>query len=613
MNISNSNPKVFDTFSQADLTVHHCQAGYDPFDTKQVVVWCRRPALTGFFELQQRADHRTLVSGPMKYFGVNAWGWHEWIADLTAFQEPGLYRLWVTTGSGYMAHTDDFRIVSNLHEKLAHKATAHIHRKRCGVLCHPHDAWIRSTEQDTFGERIRHVDVSGGWHDACDDSKWVIISAMPCIDALVDTWRSLRPSWKGTGETLSFPLAEAYWEVQWLLKMLKPDGSFYYAVLDWKKQWNARLQRWCLTPWAYDGFHEYDVLEDDDRWLIDEWGSGKINTLLGIQNLCPSTPEMYHALAAATLLRFAEAIREFDALIADQCHAAGKRILAWLEGRPIAPFQFIYTRAALARAHLSLARIERNEEHLSVAETYIEEVLALQQPSGWFAAAEGFACCEMQPQQSEDRVATDYPFNYITALLCYLEECPQGRLAPIVQEALTSFFQFSKSLMSKSGAFEHLPEYVEGRIPNPLLTTSSHGYNSWFLVTAYLMAWGSRLLSDPSLGRLAQRQVQWVLGANPRGMSFMIGIGSRRAALQPLFVHADRRDVLWGITNGIYLPGGAADFTGGHGATVTDPEFVNAGLSEEGGYDAAAEEPWLTPTGWFLAANAQLAKLQQTL
>lgn len=601
-------PKEFDTHSRADLTIHHSQAGYDPLGHKEVVVWCRRPALNGFFELQQGTDHKTLLAGPMRSLGVNAWGWHEWVADLSAWRQPGHYRLWVTTGSGYMAETNDLLIVENLHEKLAHKAAKHIHRKRCGILCHPHDAWVRSRDQATFGEPLRQVDVSGGWHDACDDSKWVFISGIPCIEALADAWHYLRPAWKGAAEPLPYPLAEACWEVDWLLKMLKPDGSFYYAVLDWKKQWNTKLGRWCLIPWAYDGFQKYDALEEDRRWLIEEWGSGQVNDLIGIENLCPSTPEMYHALAAAMLLRFAQVVQEHDQSRSQSCVEAAKSILGWLENREIKPFQWIYTQGALARAWISLYEMEKEEEHLARAELHLQEILCLQDERGWFRAAMDFVCCEMHPGKNEDRVATDYPFNYVLALLRYLEEVPSGRLAERCRGALQSFLQFSKELMSRSGAFEHLPEYADKAKPDPLLRTTVHGYNSWFLVTSVLMAWGARILNDPELRRLAERQVQWVLGANPRAMSFMIGIGNRRAARQPLFVHEDRRDVTWGITNGIYMPGAACDFSGGHGVAPTDPDFIHAGLSEEGGYDAAAEESWLNPTGWFLAANVQLAR-----
>ena len=601
--------KTFDNFSQADLTLHHCQVGYEATGSKLVVAWCRRPALHGFFELQQLSDHKTLFSGPLRSAGLNLWGWHEWVADLTEWQEPGQYRLWVTTGSGYMAETNDFRIVQGLHEKLAHKAAKHIHKKRCGVMCHPHDAWVRSQDQATFGEPLRHVDVSGGWHDACDDSKWIIISSSPCIEALADAWHYLKPDWKGTNEPLPYALAEAWWGVEWMLKMLKPDGSFYYAVLDWKKQWNTKLKRWCFLPWAYDGFHEYDVLEDDQRWLLEDWGSGVINDLMGIKNLCPSTPEMYHALAAAAILRFAEVVRYHDPACSDRCVAAGKSVIGWLEGREIQPFQWIYSQAALARAWMSLHQIEKQAEQLAKAEQHLGEVLALQNEKGWFHTAKDFPCCEMEPSRSEDRVAGDYAFNYVLALLRYIEVYPEGRLHAPCREALTRFFAFSKRLMARSGAFQQLPEYTEKEKPEPLVRNTCHGFNAWFLLTGILMAMGSRLLGDPELRRLAERQVHWVLGANPRAMSFMIGIGNRRAARNPLFVHADGRDILWGITTGVYVSGGAADFSGGHAPADFDPDFVHAGRSVEGGYDAGAEESWLTTTGWFLAANVQLSLL----
>ena len=586
---------------EAELLIHESQVGYSAAGSKFVVVSCEPPAAHGNFELQEPGSHETRFAGSLEYIG-HQWGRHCWKADFSGFRNTGKWRLWAHTGSGYEGAIE-ITIRSNLHAELAEKAAKHFHRKRCGVLCHTHDAVIRSTLQKDFGKPICHLDVTGGWHDAHDDNKWIFM-AWSGVDALCETWETLRPDWSGANEPLPFLLAEAWWEVEWFLKMQKKDGSFYYAVLDWKKRRDLQSGRWLMSPWAYDGFHNYDVLTEDARWLLDEWRPGEVNRMMGLKNLCPSTPEMYFAQTAACMAKFAAQVVYFDKLQAKKVCAAVKRTLGWLEKRKPIPAQEIYTEAATAQVHLELHKVYPKGGHLRQAENGLRKVIALQTTDGWFQASLNFACLESEPTKSDDRILIDTPFSYVIPLLRYLRDHPGGELANAIQDSLKSFFQGIKTHISSSGAYGQMTQYrTDGGLPGPVPPNAPGGLNAWFLAVGYLCALGSTILKDAELRIIAERQVQWVLGVNPFAMSYMAGVGRRHSTKNPLFVHRDGRDVLWGIATGV-MCGGGADY----GVTdIVDTGAMRGGLSEVGGYDASTEETWLNTTAWFLAVNAMLS------
>ena len=586
---------------QANLLIHESQAGYAAVGSKFAVISCGPPAAHGNFEIQQPESHETRFAGKLEYVGQQ-WGRHCWRADFSTFCEPGKWRMWAHTGSGYETSAEII-IRSDLHAELAEKAAKHFHRKRCGVLCHTHDGVIRSTRQKDFGKPIRHLDVTGGWHDAHDDNKWIFM-AWSGVDALCETWETLRPNWSGANEPLPFLLAEAWWEVEWFLKMQKEDGSFYYAVLDWKKRRDPDTGRWLMSPWAYDGFHNYDVLTEDARWLLDEWRSGAVNRLMGLKSLCPSTPEMYFAQTAACMAKFAAQVLALDPKLAERVSTAVKRTLGWLEKRKPLPAQLIYTEAALAGTHLDLHKVHPQAGHLSKAEKLLQNVLSLQSPEGWFHAAPRFACLEADPAKTDDRILIDTPFSYVIPLLRYLREHRRGLLVKEIRAALGSFFQGIKTHIENSGAYGQMPQYrTDGTPPAPLPPEAPGGLNAWFLSVGALCALGSQVLQDMELRTIAERQVQWVLGVNPFAMSYLAGIGRRHSTKNPLFVHRDGRDVLWGIATGI-MGGGGADYGS---PAPANSDAIRGGLSEIGGYDASTEETWLNTTAWFLSVNSLLA------
>lgn len=587
-----------DAYLKQDLTIHECQAGYSTLAAKRAIVTSSRVTLSGSFELQIGENRLPVFLKEMKYAGL-LWGRYCWEVDFSEYTTPGTYRLWVHAGSG-LETSVEIKIRDSLHLELSEKAAKHFHRKRCGVLCHTHDGWIRSTLQDDFGKRIKHINATGGWHDAHDDNKWVFMS-WAGIYSLCRLWENLKPSWRCGNEPLPFPLAEAWWEVEWLLRMQKSDGSFFYGVFDFKKRWNYLTNQWTFSPWAYDGCHTYDTLADDERWILDCWEPGYANAIFGLQGLAPSTPQMYFAQTAASMAYFARLVKAFDESISERAFEAVEKTLAWLKANPPPDYQHLTTLSATASIHLELSLAGYGDKHMTQAETLIKEVLGLQQLDGSFSAEANLPCLETDPAHGDDRVHIDTPFAYILPLLHYVENHRSGGLLSRVTSSLRSFFNSLKSVITQSGPYGQMPEYCFDRMPDPI-PHSAAGLNCWFLATGYLCAYGSRLLEDQELQKIASSQVQFVLGANPGAMCYMAGIGRRRICKHALFVHADGRDIFGGISVGIFS-GSSPDY----GAVIPNLKGLRIGLSEVGSYDAACEEVWLNPTAWFLCVNSELA------
>ena len=215
----------FDDFSRQDVTFYPPQCGYHGRSVKEVVVWTR----TNFRRLNYRLVNldtcRTVKDGQCKRIGENTWGRIDWIVDLSAVRAQGRYRLEVAIPDGRTFRSTEFRIDNCCYGILLEKATKHLFVKRCGVYCHTHDARIVSWEQKNFGQTLQHKDVVGGWHDAHDDNKW-ICGTWNAVFGLCEVQQTLEPSWKGSNEPLPYALAEAKWEVEFLLKAQKADGSF---------------------------------------------------------------------------------------------------------------------------------------------------------------------------------------------------------------------------------------------------------------------------------------------------------------------------------------------------------------------------------------------------
>ncbi len=597
----------FDAYSRQPVGFYFCQAGFACAAHKPVIVWTNAPHARA--SAYWRADAGVEdVKIPITDLGVNRWGRQEWRADLSGMNQPGAGRV-IVDFDGTRHESPLIAIRADSYQRLMQKAAAHYHYKQCGVTCHRHDGYLYSLAPENFGEVAGHVPVQGGWHDAHDDNKWLVYVWMP-VYGLLKTHEIFAAGGPDQIVDRDYCLREAQWEMEWLLRMQKPDGSFYYAVWEWApREVDGRT---CLKVWSPP---YYDDLCDDRRALVDCWGQNVADRLIGSAGVkTPSTAPKYFAAVAHNLLHFARLADGQSGYkgVGRRCLAAANRTLAYLNGLPEIPdFQALEVDALLALSHLERFRLRQDAADLREAECRIQTMLERQQPEGHFYSSARCRGLEWHPEEAGDeRVFVDYPFGYMFALIEYLElgrtQKYFCRLIQPAQDALGRFAELLAGLCRHTG-FNQMCEPCVGRSPAIILPMekTGHGYNPLILAAGTVLAAAGRLLGRTEWIRLAECQLYWVLGYNPRFMSFMNGEGIRNSGTYGAYKLDDAgfpklaafyrhpRDFRWGITTGIYA--------GPH------PDYPEAGLSAEGRYDCKAQETWLNASGWFLRLLAELA------
>jgi hypothetical protein len=564
------------------------------------------------------------VPVPLVCAGINIWGRQDWIADCTDTTVEGDYILRVEFGR-QTAETEPFAISKSCYEQLREKAAKHYFLKRCGIFCHEHDGNLYSLETGSFGKVLRHLSAHGGWHDAHDDNKWVPF-VWAAVYGLLRTEERFRPRWPASHEPYPYCLAEAWWEVDWLLRMQKNDGTYYFGVAEWfpKKQKDRIILQ------VHHADQNYDDLHADRRAVLDVWGENAICDLLGRpHNTFPSTAPKYFAYCAHILRYCGRLMRCHDEKNMQRCLRAAQQTLAYLEHLKTYPaYQELEIHAALALYYLEEARDGGGNAALRQAEGHLQKMLALQQPAGHFHSSQKCRGLEFYPEEAGDeRVFVDYPFGYMLAFIEYLEYArrDQGKTCLLVDEIKKAYVRFVQLLKKFSGAtvFRQPGEIRFDRKPMVIIPPdiAAHGYNPYILSAGLLFAAAEHLAGYPGGQKLGERQLHFILGANPRFMSFMNQVGVRNAGqyaaassvsrqYYPMAFYRHLRDMRWGVTTGLFGPlaKDAGDGSGRRPVYVQPLHYPNAGNAAAGTYNSTAQETWLNCNGWLLLLLAQLGQ-----
>ena len=156
--------------------------------------------------------------------------------DFSGVNQPGTYYIYTEAGSSYT-----FRIGDDVYADLYKDVVLMLYRQRCGVAtdkaiagedfaheaCHTGEAKIFGTD--------KKKDVSGGWHDAGDYGRYVVSGAKTVADlfAAYEDYGvkadnlGVPESGNGTPDLLD----EARFELDWMLKMQDDEtGGVYHKV-----------------------------------------------------------------------------------------------------------------------------------------------------------------------------------------------------------------------------------------------------------------------------------------------------------------------------------------------------------------------------------------------
>lgn len=275
------------------------QAGYRADDIKMAVMPF---ACDKFMVVDSSRNCR--YTGKAEYFGFDeASGDTVYRADFTDFREAGEYR--IAAGDKTSAI---FSIGKNVYDKVFRDTAKAFYYLRCGCgleekyagayrhgTCHSSPALL-------WSDRSTSLDVTGGWHDAGDYGRYVTPGA--CAAAhLLYAFRLFPSAFEKLKlnipeEDMPYILSEVKYELEWLLKMQRRDGGVYHK--------------------ATTALHAPFVMPEDDTAQL---------YVFDVSSMAAADLAAVAALACGMY-------REYDSRFSDRLFAAAKRSLDWLDNNP---------------------------------------------------------------------------------------------------------------------------------------------------------------------------------------------------------------------------------------------------------------------------------------
>ena len=449
------------------------QAGYRPEGPKKAVL----PFSCEEYKIID-TDGRVRFSGMPSGFGFDkASGDNVYIADFSRFSDPGQYRIIANGTSSAL-----FSINDRVYERVLDSTLKAFYYQRCGCALDrryagiwPHDA-CHTEKARLWEDSDIEVDITGGWHDAGDFGRYVTPGAVAAAHLLYayklfpGVLEGRRYGIPADGE-LPDALAEVKYELEWLMKMQRADGAVYHK--------------------ATSALHPPFVMPEKDKSTI---------------YLFPCSSMAAADLAAVCALA-SGIYRPFDREFAYRLLVTAERSGEWLIGHP----EFLgFTNPEECNTGLYGQHSDISNRFWAFTELYSvtgdKKYLDLINPS----VNKDFSLTELGHAETGGLGSLAY-------ILC---PQPKDKMTGI---RLKSIFYGSaaalKGLSEKSGYGTAVsPEHYYW------------GSNMQIMKNAMIFALNDVLNGDPRSRDCAARQLDYLLGANPLGISYVTGTGEYRCS-----------------------------------------------------------------------------------
>ena len=214
------------------------QVGYLEEDVKEAIAFSDVP-VSGRFSLHEAETGKRIFRGRIEATEVGAWGSfeHYYQLDFSEVKEPGRYYLQLKNFRSAEFGIGRGESYKNYQEDLI----GFMRQQRCGynpfldMVCHQRDG------RSMYGPMpdSTYVDVSGGWHDAGDQLKYLITGSNVTArmlkayemqpDKFADKVNALgQPGPNGIADVLD----EAKWGLDWIHKMHAAPDQLFHQVAD---------------------------------------------------------------------------------------------------------------------------------------------------------------------------------------------------------------------------------------------------------------------------------------------------------------------------------------------------------------------------------------------
>jgi endoglucanase len=434
------------------------QVGYETFDNKSAFVLSNNDLKNERFEIIDEQTQQKVYSGIII---TTTSGYAEfkylYKIDFSDLSDKGTYRIKL---KGRYSHK--FKIGENLFEHIPKKLLNFFHVQRCGFTnpslhepCHGSDSHILISGKDTI--RTPH-DVTGGWHDAGDYTKFLNTIAYSTYTMLF-SYEFNKSYFEFDENKNSVPdiLEEAKIGLDWLLRAYRNEGSLVLQVQDLKDH---------TVGWRLP---ENDTLRFDRPGYV---GLGKNS--IGI----------YTATLALAAKIWKERFSSID--FSNECLTRAENIFSLrnkvndIDSSTVAYIDNSY-KGKLSLGAIELFRLTNQQKFLEIAKEFALD----EGPNYWWSYSE----------------ISDYTFYRLAEF--------DSTFTTLIKNSLNHF----QNQMNER-PFNSAAEFYWG---------SNHTLLGIALKHILL----NKITKTQDSRELAVNQVDYILGKNPWGISFVGGIGSR--------------------------------------------------------------------------------------
>jgi len=574
-----SGPVFGQTFPRdwrVDVTAN--QIGFAPGAAKRCVLKAPGPAR---FEVVRARDAKVVFSGPLVAsegdFGSFL------VGDFSSVTEPGTYCIQAGPSRSW-----PFRISPTVYDEAIGAIVGYFALQRCGpsetgyfTPCHCDDA-VRL-------DNGKHQDTTGGWHDASDLRKWMGATIHGMIGlAQVYELTSDEPLRRRIIEELR-------WGNRYFLNMQEPAG-YVMSHVGGDALRHGDGNRWTDNVIGPEGGepNTLDPARGRSRSKITIVGNKDDRV---IQTKPLDGLGQYKFIIAQALT--ARVMKESDRPYADQCLAAAQRCYDWCAQRwPESTAENLGAALAAAVELYRSTGQQKYQDHAIAAAARLAQ-LQVVEPLDPNDPVRGFyrrTATDSQPHR--DIWQGCWHLFGLCDLVELFPDHPEGDrwrrairlyttdyLAALARRNSFGIVPYGFFTQTDPGGNRRIGDYWYRYFMQP-------GSNWWVGINANLASAGvgliraAKVLNEPALRAVAQRQLDWILGCNPFYASTVDGVGHNHP---PPFING----------NEFYpptprLPGAVMN---GLGGTADDRPFLGDGLYNVSEYWT----PMVGYTMWLLA------------
>lgn len=398
------------------------------------------------------------------------------IADFSGLDTPGTYVLKVDG----LIDSPTFSIGENVYDEALQSIMLGLYGLRCGVAlefehqgqvfkhaaCHLHDAKRGAEERDG----------TGGWHDAGDYGKYTINAAFALAFTL-KAWEDFGP---GLASIQHIPnhdgalpawLAESKFQLDQILKMQFSDGSVSHMI----------------GPYNETGTAPYpaSIMPESDLY-----------TRAFSDASTPATADF-----AAVTAMAARVFREFDAAYADRCLAAAQQAQAYLD------LNTTYVMPAL-KSHFThdayASRSDTDDRFWALTEL-------------WRTTGDSTLLTRVESTDMS-KVASNFDWDGVQnmGVFSYLQTKSDVRNPDTIEQAKAAVIRAADQLVTAT------EKHAYGRGIGATYYWGSNGVLARSAITLFL---ADSLAPSQRYRDTAVQQIDYLLGRNPFGRSFVTGVG----------------------------------------------------------------------------------------